>query len=446
MGHDVAERGENAHKVTSEPLPRGGFGNEFASEALPGALPLDQNSPQLCPYGLYAEQLSGSSFTAPRAENRRTWTYRISPSVRHHPFRRLESDRFLSGPFPGPATPTQLRWSPFAPPNGSADFIDGMITIGGNGEPDAQAGMAVHVYAANRSMQNRVFYDADGELLIVPQHGVLFLFTELGVLHVRPGELALIPAGIRFRVELPEGPVRGYVCENYGPAFRTPELGPIGANGLANPRHFISPTAAFEQRDEPCTLIAKFSGALWAADLDHSPLDVVAWHGNLTPYKYDLAHFQAFGTVSFDHADPSIFTVLTSPSHQAGIANVDFAVFPPRWMVSEHSFRPPYFHRNAMSECMGLIQGLHEAKAEGFVPGGLSLHNRWSAHGPDEETTRRAQSADLQPQKFADSLAFMFETRYPIRLTAFALNAPELQKDYHSHWMGLKRTLIGPAG
>ena len=445
LGQDVVEPDRNASDLARNQLPRGGFGNEFASEALPGALPLNQNSPQICPFGLYAEQLSGSAFTALRAENRRTWTYRISPSVRHQPYRRLENDRFLSGPFPAPATPTQLRWSPFEPPNGAADFIDGLITIGGNGEPDAQAGMAVHVYAANRSMQNRVFYNADGELLIVPQQGVMSLFTELGILEIKPGEVALIPAGIRFRVELPEGLARGYVCENYGPSFRLPELGLIGANGLANPRHFIAPTAAFEQRDEPFTMVAKLSGALWVADLDHSPLDVVAWHGNLTPYKYDLANFQAFGTVSFDHADPSIFTVLTSPSHQAGVANVDFAVFPPRWMVAEHSFRPPYFHRNAMSECMGLIQGLHEAKAEGFLPGGISLHNRWSAHGPDEETTQRAQSADLRPQKFADSLAFMFETRYPIRPTSFALNAPELQKDYHSHWLGLKQTFTGPA-
>jgi homogentisate 1,2-dioxygenase len=443
LGQDVAEHGRNVSDLASKLLPRGGFGNEFASEALPGALPLNQNSPQICPYGLYAEQLSGSAFTALRAENRRTWTYRINPSVRHQPYRRLENHRFLSGPFAGPATPTQLRWSPFEPPHASTDFIDGLVTIGGNGEPDLQAGMAVHVYAANCSMQNRVFYNGDGELLIVPQHGALSLFTELGLLEVRPGEVALIPAGIRFRVELPEGQARGYVCENYGAAFRLPELGLIGANGLANPRHFFAPEAAFEQRDEPFTMIAKLSGALWTADLDHSPLDVVAWHGNLTPCKYDLANFQAFGTVSFDHADPSIFTVLSSPSHQAGIANVDFAVFPPRWMVAEHSFRPPYFHRNAMSECMGLIHGLHEAKAEGFVPGGISLHNKWSAHGPDEETTELAQSANLQPQKFGGSLAFMFETRYPIRPTSFALNAPELQKDYHSHWLGLRRTFTG---
>jgi homogentisate 1,2-dioxygenase len=444
LGQDLGEAGHNISAVSNKP-PRGGFGNEFASEALPGALPLTQNSPQICPYGLYAEQLSGSAFTAPRADNRRTWTYRINPSVRHQPYRLLENNRFLSGPFPGPATPTQLRWSPFDAPNASTDFIDGLVTIGGNGEPDSQVGMAVHVYAATRSMERRVFYNADGELLIVPQQGPLSLFTELGILTVKPREIAIIPAGIRFRVDLLEGPARGYVCENYGAMFRLPELGLIGANGLANPRHFLAPEASFEQRHEPCTMVAKFSGALWAAELDHSPLDVVAWHGNLTPYKYDLANFQAFGTVSFDHADPSIFTVLTSPSHQVGTANVDFAIFPPRWMVAEHSFRPPYFHRNAMSECMGLIHGLHEAKAEGFVPGGISLHNKWSAHGPDEETAQRAQSADLKPQKFADSLAFMFETRYPIRPTKFALGAPELQKDYHSHWLGLKSNFTGTA-
>jgi homogentisate 1,2-dioxygenase len=444
MGHDVGEAGYSASELSSK-LPRGGFGNEFASEALPGALPQNQNSPQLCPYGLYAEQLSGTAFTAPRAENRRTWTYRINPSVRHNPYRPLANDSFLSGPFPGPATPTQLRWSPFEIASAPTDFIDGLITIGGNGEPDAQYGMAVHVYTANRSMQNRVFYNADGEMLIVPQQGTLSFFTELGTLTVKPSEIAIIPAGIRFRVDLPDGTARGYVCENYGPIFRLPELGLIGANGLANPRHFLAPNAAFEQRIEPFALIAKLGGALWVAELDHSPLDVVAWHGNLTPYKYDLANFQAFGTVSWDHADPSIFTVLTSPSERDGMANVDFVAFPPRWMVAEHSFRPPYFHRNAMSECMGLIHGAHEAKAEGFVPGGISLHNKWSAHGPDEETTELAQSAELKPQKFGGSLAFMFESRYPLRPTAFALNARELQKDYHSHWLGLKNNFTGPA-
>jgi homogentisate 1,2-dioxygenase len=442
MGQDLLEAGRDASKLLSN-SHLGGFGNEFASEALPGSLPKNQNSPQVCPYGLYAEQLSGSAFTAPRLENRRTWTYRIHPSVRHKPFRRIESDRFLSGPFPGPATPTQLRWSPFETPQRSADFIDGLVTIGGNGEPDTQIGMAVHVYAANRSMQNRVFYNADGELLIVPQLGALSLFTELGILEIAPGEIAVIPAGIRFRVDLIEASARGYVCENYGAMFKLPDLGLIGANGLANPRHFLAPTAAFDQRDEPHQLVAKLSGALWATDLDHSPLNVVAWQGNLAPYKYDLAKFQSFGTVSFDHADPSIFTVLTSPSGQAGTANVDFVAFPPRWIVSEHSFRPPYFHRNVMSECMGLIRGLHEAKAEGFVPGGISLHNKWSAHGPDEETTRRAEAAELKPQKFEDSLAFMFETRFPLRPTGFALAAPELQKDYHSHWMGLKSKFTG---
>jgi len=440
MSHDGTNFATNPERLQT--THHAGFGNVFASEAMPGALPRDQNSPQRCAYGLYAEQLSGSAFTAPRAENRRTWTYRIQPSVRHQPYRRVANPRFMSGPFAGSVPPTQLRWGPFDVPDAPTDFIDGVFTIGGNGEPDAQIGMAVHLYAANRSMTNRVFYNADGELLIVPQRGSLVLFTELGILTAKPGEIALIPAGIRFRVELPEGSAAGYICENYGAMLRLPELGPIGANGLANPRHFIAPTAAFEQRDERFELVAKLGGALWSAELDHSPLDVVAWQGNLTPYTYDLSKFMAIGTVSFDHADPSIFTVLTSPSAQAGTANVDFVIFPPRWLVAEHSFRPPWFHRNVMSECMGLIHGMHEAKAEGFVPGGLSLHNKWSAHGPDEPTTDRAESADLTPEKLK-SLAFMFETRYPIRPTDFALNAPQLQKDYYVHWQGLKSRFTG---
>jgi homogentisate 1,2-dioxygenase len=430
-----------SHTDASDGSSHFGFGNHFGSEALPGALPRDQNSPQRCAYGLYAEQLSGSAFTAPRAENRRTWTYRIQPSVCHQPYRPTAYEGFLSGPFARPAQPAQLRWNPFDLPMAPTDFVDGVRTIGGNGEPDAQFGMAIHIYAANRSMTDRVFCNADGELLIVPQAGSLRLFTELGILTVAPGEIALVPAGLHFRAELPDGPSSGYIGENYGAMLRLPELGPIGANGLANPRHFQAPTASFEDRAGSFELITKLSGAFWVAELDHSPLNVVAWQGNLVPYAYDLAKFMTIGTVSFDHADPSIFTVLTSPSARHGTANLDFVVLPPRWLVAEHSFRPPWFHRNAMSECMGLIRGMHEAKGEGFVPGGLSLHNRWSAHGPDEQTTLNAQSAMLEPQKL-DSLAFMFETRYPIRVTDFALNAPQLQNDYHLYWQGLTRNRV----
>jgi homogentisate 1,2-dioxygenase len=436
--------------VTAEPRDRAlayqsGFGNEFATEALPGALPIGQNSPQRVPYGLYAEGLSGTAFTAPRAANRRTWMYRIRPSVTHRPFRRIESGLLRSTPFAEVApSPDQLRWNPFPIPTAPRDLVDGLVTLGGNGDVSAQAGMAMHVYLANRSMTDRYFADADGELLFVPQQGRLRLVTELGILEVAPGAIAVVPRGLRFRAELPDGPSRGYVCENHGAMFRLPELGPIGSNGLANPRDFLAPVAAFEDTDGHCEVVTKFAGNLWAAEMDHSPLDVVAWHGNLVPCLYDLARFMVLGTVSFDHPDPSIFTVLTSPSDTPGTANVDLVIFPPRWMVAEHTFRPPWYHRNVMSELMGLVRGVYDARPEGFLPGGASLHNCLSPHGPDAGTFERASRAELAPQRLEDSLAFMFETRYVVRPTRHALECPELQRDYTACWQGLRRHFPGP--
>ena len=422
-----------------------GFGNELASESVRGALPRGRNSPQRAPLGLYAELLSGTAFTAPRAHNRRTWTYRIRPSAMHEPFARIEHRTLRTAPFDeGVATPAQLRWDPFPAPSRPADFVDSLCTIGGNGDARAQCGMAVHWYAANRGMKNRVFYDADGELLLVPQEGALEIFTELGRLAVRPGEIALIPRGIRFRADPREGAARGYVCENYGAMFRLPELGPIGSNGLAGPRDFLAPVAAYEDIDRRHEIVAKFGGSLWSAGIDHSPLDVVAWHGNLAPCKYDLSSFMVIGTVSFDHPDPSIYTVLTSPSETPGWANVDFVIFPPRWLVGEDTFRPPWYHRNVMSEFMGLVRGVYDAKARGFLPGGASLHNSWSAHGPDAETFEKASSAKLVPHKVEDTLAFMFETRYPIRTTKFALETARLQRDYLECWRGLKKHFKPP--
>ena len=411
-----------------------GFGNEFASEALEGALPKGQNSPQRVPYGLYAEQLSGTAFTVARHANRRSWLYRIRPSVTHEPFRAYDQGaQLLDG------TPNQLRWNPFPIPDEPTDFVDGLMKICGNGSPAAMAGIAVYVYAASASMDTRSFYDADGEMLVVPQQGRLRIPTEMGVLDVEPGEIAVMPRGVKFRVELPDGSARGYVCENFGSLLRLPDLGLIGANGLANPRDFLTPVAAYEDRDGAFEVVAKFFGNLWSAKIDHSPLDVVAWHGNYAPYKYDLRLFNAVNTVSFDHPDPSIFTVLTAPSESPGTANVDFVVFPPRWMVAEHTFRPPYFHRNVMNEYMGLIYGAYDAKAEGFVPGGASLHNCMSGHGPDAATFEKASKGKLVPERIADSLAFMFETRYVLRPTALALDSDHLQPDYHACWKGLRK-------
>jgi homogentisate 1,2-dioxygenase len=421
-----------------------GFGNEFATEAIAGALPVGQNSPQNAPLGLYAEQISGTSFTAPRAEGRRSWLYRIRPTASHPPYRRHRDGLLCSGPFGDVETPpNRLRWHPLSLPEKPTDFIDGLVTMAGNGNPAHGTGSAMHLYLASRSMADRVFCNADGELLFVPQQGRLRLVTELGVLALAPGEIAVVPRGLRFRVELLDTVARGYLGENHGTLLRLPELGAIGANGLANPRDFLAPAARFEDRDGPVELVQKFMGHLWAVEIDHSPLDVVAWHGNYAPYKYDLARFNAVGTVSFDHPDPSILTVLTSPGERAGTANLDFVIFPPRWMVAEHSFRPPWFHRNVMSEFMGLIHGVYDAKAGGFFPGGASLHNCMSGHGPDVASYEKAVAAELKPHKIENSLAFMFETRWVLHPTRFALETPALQKDYDECWRGFPKRFRG---
>ena len=422
-----------------------GFGNEFATEARPGVLPEGRNSPQRPALGLYAEQLSGTAFTAPRGENRRSWLYRLRPSAEHPPFRLHEQRAWLSGPFEGPVSPNRLRWNPLPFAGAPTDFVSGMFTYGGNGSPAQQTGAAIHGYVASHSMTDAAFFNADGELLIVPQEGALRLVTEFGVLLVEPSEIAVLPRGVRVRVELVAAdageaastrPARGYVCENYGAPFRLPELGPIGSNGLANPRDFLTPCAAFEQVERPTLLVQKFQGQLWSTTVQHSPFNVVGWHGNYAPYKYDLRKFNTIGTVSFDHPDPSIFTVLTSPTDTRGTANVDFVIFPPRWMVGENTFRPPWFHRNVMSEFMGLIHGAYDAKADGFVPGGASLHNCMSAHGPDVATTAKAMSAELVPHKIDSTLAFMFETRLVIAPTDQALGSPAHQQDYDACWQG----------
>jgi homogentisate 1,2-dioxygenase len=407
-------------------------------------LPIGQNSPQRAPFGLYAEQLSGTAFTAPRHDNRRGWLYRLRPSASHAPFTTWNGAPLLrSAPFDDQApSPNRLRWDPLPNDRSDADFVDGLATYGGNGGPAAQTGVAIHLYAANRSMTDRVFFDADGELLIVPQAGALRLRTELGVLEVSVGDIAVIPRGIRFAVDLPDGEARGYVCENHGAAFRLPELGPIGSNGLANSRDFLSPVAAFEDVDRDTLLIQKFQGRLWSTTLPWSPLDVVAWHGNLAPYKYDLARFNTINTVSFDHPDPSIFTVLTSPSETPGTANCDFVIFPPRWMVAEDTFRPPWFHRNVMSEFMGLVHGAYDAKAGGFAPGGASLHNRMSGHGPDRASYEAASAAALKPHKIDNTLAFMFETRFVITPTRWADETPLRQLDYDDCWAGFEKAKL----
>ncbi|SER25803.1 homogentisate 1,2-dioxygenase [Pseudomonas lutea] len=439
VGHAQNEnQAMNVHAQGLDTLPyQSGFGNEFASEALPGALPVGQNSPQKVPYGLYTELLSGTAFTVPRTEARRTWLYRIRPSANHSKYKRL--DRQLAHGGLGEVTPNRLRWNPIAQPQIQTDFIDGLECLTATHDAAQTTGVSIYRYAANSSM-SRVFFNADGEWLVVPQAGRLRLATELGILQIGPLEIAVIPRGMRFRVELLDGAASGYVCENHGQALRLPDLGPIGSNGLANPRDFMAPVASYEERDEATELVQKYLGELWSTTLDHSPLDVVAWHGNNVPYKYDLRRFNTIGTVSFDHPDPSIFTVLTSPSSTHGMANIDFVIFPPRWMVAENTFRPPWFHRNLMNEFMGLIQGAYDAKAGGFSPGGASLHSCMSAHGPDHVSTTQAINAELKPYKIDNTMAFMFETGPVLRPTRHALETATLQADYDACWSGLGKT------
>ena len=411
-----------------------GFGNEFSSEAVAGSLPIGQNSPQRVAHGLYAELFSGTAFTMPRHESRRTWMYRIRPSAAHPTFKSINSPIPQAGL--APANPNRMRWESLDIPVAPTDFVDGLRVMVANSSFDRPSGITIYHYLANRSME-RVFYNADGEMLIVPQLGGLLITTELGRLELKPLEIAVIPRGLKFKVELLEQFARGYIAENHGAPLRLPDLGPIGSNGLANPRDFLTPNAWFEQQQAPTRLVQKFQGSFWEAELDHSPFDVVAWHGNNVPYKYDLRNFNTIGSISFDHPDPSIFTVLTSPTSVVGLANLDFVIFPPRWLVAENTFRPPWFHRNLMNEYMGLIEGEYDAKADGFTAGGSSLHSCMSAHGPDALTSERAMAADLEPQKLDGTMAFMFETSQVLRPTEFALANPALQSNYDACWDGI---------
>jgi len=423
-----------------------GFGNDFETESLPNALPQGQNSPQKCNYGLYAEQLSGSPFTAPRGTNERSWLYRIRPSVRHTgKFATHKRDLWKTAPHVSdPSMPiSQLRWDPVPMPTEKTNFIDGIRTMTTAGDVHTQVGMATHIYVCNTAMVDDYFFNADAELLIVPQTGTLQVFTEMGKMTVAPAEICIIPRGMIFQVTPLDGEARGYICENYGAKFTLPDRGPIGANCLANPRDFKTPVAAWEDKETDCRVHVKWCGNFYVTEIGHSPLDVIAWHGNYAPFKYDLNTFSPVGAILFDHPDPSIFTVLTAPSGEAGTANIDFVIFPPRWLVAENTFRPPWYHRNIMSEFMGLIHGQYDAKEEGFVPGGMSLHNMMLPHGPDTMGFMKASTVELAPVKLDHTIAFMFETRFPQHLTGYALELDTLQDDYIDCWKGLKKRFDG---
>ncbi|GAA6199706.1 homogentisate 1,2-dioxygenase [Aquicoccus sp. SU-CL01552] len=424
-----------------------GFGNDFETEALPGALPQGMNSPQKCNYGLYGEQLSGTAFTANPPE--RTWTYRIRPSVKHSArYEKIDLPHWKSAPNVDPDVISlgQYRWDPVPYTDEKQTWLTGMRTMTTAGDVNTQVGMASHVYLITASMVDEYFYSADSELLVVPQEGRLRFATELGIIDLEPKEIAILPRGLVYRVEVLEGPARGFVCENYGQKFELPARGPIGANAMANPRDFKAPVAAFEDRETPSTLTIKWCGQFHQTKIAQSPLDVVAWHGNYAPYKYDLRTYCPVGAILFDHPDPSIFTVLTAPSGVPGTANIDFVLFRDRWMVAENTFRPPWYHKNIMSELMGNIHGQYDAKPQGFVPGGMSLHNMMLPHGPDKTAFEGASNSNLGPEKLENTMSFMFETRFPQHLTAFAAQEAPLQDDYIDCWSDIEKKFDGTPG
>ncbi|XP_052808795.1 homogentisate 1,2-dioxygenase-like isoform X2 [Mya arenaria] len=426
-----------------------GFGNEFATEdaRCPGALPDGQNNPQKCEYGLYAEQLSGSAFTAPRNSNMRSWLYRIRPSAVHTPFEKTDRGNMTDDWNKAHPNPNQMRWLPFDIPNKKnkkQDFVQGLSTVCGAGDPMSRHGAAIYIYTCNSPMGDRCVYSSDGDFLIVPQQGSLLVTTEFGKMLVEPNEICVIQLGMRFNVSV-MGESRGYVLEVFDSHFILPDLGPIGANGLANPRDFLSPVAWYEDREvKGYEVINKYQGHLFKAVQDHSPFDVVAWHGNYTPYKYNLKNFMVINAVAFDHADPSIFTVLTCQSTRPGVAIADFVIFPPRWGVTDNTFRPPYYHRNCMSEFMGLILGKYEAKESGFMPGGCTLHSMMTPHGPDAECFEKASKEPLAPVRVADGTqAFMFESSLSFRVTDWA-NKTKVDENYYTCWQPLKKHFTQP--
>ncbi|KAF8812720.1 homogentisate 1,2-dioxygenase [Phlegmacium glaucopus] len=407
-----------------------GFGNLFASEALPGTLPEGQNSPQKCKYDLYAEGMTGSSFVAPRAENLHSWLYRIRPSVAHQGFDRLPDNPDLESCFlplnpKVHISPTQLAWHPFDLPPASekVDFVDGLKTIAGNGDPTLREGLAIHMYLANTSMEKRAFCNNDGDMLILPQQGRLDIQTEFGKLMVRSGELCVIQRGMKFKVILPDGPSRGYIQEIYGSHYILPELGPLGGNGLANSRDFESPVASFDIDQSLWHIVYKVCGQLHLCVQEHTPFDVVAWHGNYVPYKYAMEKFINVGSISKDHIDPSIFCVLTAKSKQPGVPLADFLIFSPRWDVASGTFRPPYYHRNSSTEFMGLIYGVYGGRSDGFQPGGASYETGFCPHGVSYDEFKKASEADLVPMRISEgTIAFMFESSMMFTITDYAMN------------------------
>lgn len=294
-------------------------------------------------------------------------------------------------------------------------------------------------------MDHQAFYSSDGDFLVVPQVGTLYIITENGKLEVPPKYIAVLPRGIKFAVQVTEAS-RGYAVECFDGHFQLPDLGPIGANGLATQRDFEAPVAYYEERMGEYTIFNKFGGEMFECTMDHSPFDVVGWHGNYTPYRYNLEHFNTIGSISFDHPDPSIFTVLTCPSASPGTALCDFVIFPERWMVAENTFRPPYYHRNTMNEYMGNIYGQYDAKEKGFAPGCSSLHLTMTPHGPDSEAFEKGSTVELKPQKYTGTLSFMFESTLLFKVSVRSQDLIKRDDEYYKCWKKLTNNFKLPEG
>eukprot|EP00550_Attheya_septentrionalis_P011516 CAMPEP_0198303206 /NCGR_PEP_ID=MMETSP1449-20131203/56767_1 /TAXON_ID=420275 /ORGANISM="Attheya septentrionalis, Strain CCMP2084" /LENGTH=538 /DNA_ID=CAMNT_0044005693 /DNA_START=55 /DNA_END=1671 /DNA_ORIENTATION=+ len=482
-----------------------GFGNSFESEALPNALPRGRNNPRNVPYHLYAEQLNGTAFTSPRSCNRRTWLYRTHPSVHGTsspllPPDQLSHSKLFKGnnddndddddsvvhtirnkpscfghcaPQDLTWDPNPMRWKPFSTNSSSEtaqdhDFVSGCHLLASRPEQ-----VSIYVYAFGQNMTSSSssssstlpqmkkklqhhLYNSDGHFLIVPQGGPdLEIQTELGHLKVGHREIAVLPRGMMFSVNKgkregqDDDVARGYLLEVEEGHFQLPELGPIGSNGLVNVRDVCHPVASYDatpstddsQQQQQHVIWNKFGGQLFGRTQSHSPFNVVAWHGNYVPFKYDLNKFCAIGSVTYDHLDPSMYTVLTVPSHgEAGTALCDFVVFPSNRIMATDSntLRPPWFHRNVMTEFMGLLDGVYDAKQEdGFQPGGASLHSCMTPHGPDASSYQAAVTNPCtSPTALPPTagMAFMFETCHKLKLSPFSLSSPHRDLGYATCW------------
>ena len=419
-----------------------GFGNALSSEAREGVLPPRQNTPRKVPFGLYAEQINGTGFTLERAHNQRVWLYRLRPQIVVSGWEKLPASQFVGRFDEGSVSPELLRFAPQAWPETDVDFIGGLVTFAGAGDPCAKTGFAIHQYAASVDMVRRAAANLDGDLLVVPQEGALRVQTELGWLLVSPGEILILPRGIRFRVELPDGRARGFVGELFNGHYRLPERGLVGANGLADERHFRAPVASFEDLEAPYEIVHKQGGDLWRTTVNASPFDVVAWHGRYAPFKFDLMDFNAYWGANWDHSDPSILTVLTSPHDDHGRNAVDFAVFRGRWDATQDTFRPPYMHRNSAVEFNAVIKsprtkGAYRPGAVTYtpylMPHGVSVSGYEAAVGQsDEHANEPRRSSD-------DELWIQFESTYLLRVMPWILDSPQRDRAYTGQFEGFRK-------